>query len=47
MQQILNAAAASIYNTHTHNENGDGGGVTDPPNQSMSGSHMTTNTQAS
>jgi phage baseplate assembly protein V len=24
-----------MHNAHTHNENGDGGGVTDPPNQKM------------
>lgn len=29
------AAMRSIYDDHTHNENGDGGGVTDNPNQSM------------
>jgi phage baseplate assembly protein V len=25
----------TIYNSHTHNENGDGGGITDDPNQQM------------
>ncbi len=24
-----------VFDSHTHNENGDGGGVTDPPNQQM------------
>lgn len=29
------ASMRSTYNAHTHGENGDGGGVTDPPNQGM------------
>lgn len=36
----------SVFNNHTHNENGDGGGVTDPPNSSLSASELTTNTKA-
>jgi len=47
LKKIMNATAASVYNSHTHKENGDGGGTTDPPNQQMSSSELTTNTQAS
>ncbi|WP_234262256.1 phage baseplate assembly protein V [Klebsiella aerogenes] len=28
-------AMRDVHNAHTHNENGEGGGVTDPPNQKM------------
>lgn len=28
-------AMRDLFNNHTHNENGEGGGVTDPPNQKM------------
>jgi len=31
----LMAAIRTLFNTHTHNENGTGGGVTDSPNQQM------------
>lgn len=47
LQAILNAAAAAVFNLHTHNENGTGGGVTNPPNQQMDSSTLTTNTKAS
>jgi hypothetical protein len=47
VKPLLNDAAATLYNSHTHNENGDGGGVTDPPNQTMGAGQQTTNTQAS
>lgn len=36
----------SVFNNHTHNENGDGGGVTDPPNSSLGSSQMSTNSKA-
>jgi phage baseplate assembly protein V len=35
----------AIFNNHTHNENGDGGGVTDPPNSTLSSSQMTSNSK--
>jgi len=48
LKKLVNETMISLYNAHTHNENGDGGGVTDPPNTSLStGSNATVNTTAS
>jgi len=44
---LMNADMMTVFNNHTHNENGDGGGVTDGPNSTLSGSHATTQTTAS
>lgn len=41
VQALLNAAAATVYNTHTHNVSG--GGITLVPNQTMGSSDETTN----
>lgn len=44
LTELLNGAAQSIYNTHTHNVSG---GVTLAPNQTMGAGTLTTNTKAS
>ena len=47
LQALLTDVAATIFDGHTHNENGDGGGVTDPPNTLMGTGAQTVNTRAS
>ena len=47
VQKMLNAAAATIFNNHTHGGVDTGSGSTQGPSSTMGGSSMTSNTEAS